>query len=277
MPADEFVAMVSNPAILGNPLLETQHFIGATRWEKTGKNEITGYHQLRVPHQRYTDETRTNIAVKGHAHGHNTHWYKKVNGKWKFAGLHPDIRWFEYDLDRVFEVSMDDAEQASGLTSQACKDVDYPNEYEPNTTVYTLTVYTPPRPPPRWLPAFLTRENVDYRNYVQEQDFLIHPDPAHYPKGGFGPAKLRTMKTKQVKIRSHQFPADVRCQHVQGKSRMCKERCYLLEKPIEKHDTCERDDCQGHVYWGKTKKADEGVSCFGKKGERLVALVRMLS
>jgi scytalone dehydratase len=43
------------------------------------------------------------VVVKGHAHSFNTHWYKKVNGVWKFAGLCPDIRWSEYDFDKVFE------------------------------------------------------------------------------------------------------------------------------------------------------------------------------
>ena len=41
--------------------------------------------------------------MKGHAHSTNKHWYRKVDGEWKFAGLSPDIRWFEYDFDKVFE------------------------------------------------------------------------------------------------------------------------------------------------------------------------------
>ncbi|KAF2139988.1 uncharacterized protein K452DRAFT_289373 [Aplosporella prunicola CBS 121167] len=102
MPADEFVAMISSPAVLGDPLLKTQHFIGGTKWEKVSDDEVIGVHQLRVPHQRYTDESRRTVAVKGHAHSTNTHWYKKVNGEWKFAGLCPDIRWGEYDFDQVF-------------------------------------------------------------------------------------------------------------------------------------------------------------------------------
>jgi hypothetical protein len=31
------------------------------------------------------------------------HWYRKVGGEWKFAGLAPEIRWCEYDFDKVFE------------------------------------------------------------------------------------------------------------------------------------------------------------------------------
>jgi scytalone dehydratase len=102
MPADEFIQMISDKAVLGNPCLMTQHFIGGTRWEKVDDYNVIGYHQLRVPHQRYSDETRKHVVVKGHAHSHNTHWYKKIEGEWKFAGLNPDIRWFEYDFEKVF-------------------------------------------------------------------------------------------------------------------------------------------------------------------------------
>ncbi|KAF2839357.1 scytalone dehydratase [Patellaria atrata CBS 101060] len=118
MPAEEFVAMASDPNVLGDPLLKTQHFIGGTRFEKISDDEVVGYHQLRVPHQKYTDATRTKVAVKGHAHSTNTHWYRKVDGVWKFAGLSPDIRWYEYDFDKVFASGRDsfgEAKQASGI------------------------------------------------------------------------------------------------------------------------------------------------------------------
>ncbi|KAI1108316.1 Scytalone dehydratase [Nemania sp. NC0429] len=122
MPADEFVGMISNPAVLGDPLLMTQHFIGGTKWQKVSDDEVIGIHQLRVPHQRYTDASRTQVAIKGHAHGTNTHWYKKVDGVWKFAGLSPEIRWSEYDFDRMFaggreEFAAGDAKKASGVPS----------------------------------------------------------------------------------------------------------------------------------------------------------------
>jgi scytalone dehydratase len=107
MPAEEFVAMASSPAVLGDPLLKTQHFIGASKWEKVSDDEVIAYHQLRVPHQKYADSDMKEIVVKGHAHSTNKHWYKKVDGVWKFAGLAPNIRWFEYDFDKVFESGRD--------------------------------------------------------------------------------------------------------------------------------------------------------------------------
>ena len=102
MPAAEYVAMASDPHVLGNPLLKTQHFIGSSKWEYVSETEVIGWHQLRVPHQRYTDESRKEVAIKGHAHGSNQHWYKKIDGVWKFAGLAPIIRWGEYDFEGVF-------------------------------------------------------------------------------------------------------------------------------------------------------------------------------
>ncbi|ERF71098.1 Scytalone dehydratase [Endocarpon pusillum Z07020] len=102
MPASDFVAMVSSPTVLGDPTLKTQHFCGGSKWEMVSPTEVIGFHQLRVPHQKYTDETLTTVAVKGHAHSTNKHWYKKIDGVWKFAGLSPEIRWFEYDFDKIF-------------------------------------------------------------------------------------------------------------------------------------------------------------------------------
>lgn len=102
MPADDFVEMASNPQFLGNPLLKTQHFIGLSRWEKVSDTAMVGHHQVRVPHQRYTDHSFKTVTIKGHSHGGATVWYTKVDGVWKFAGLEPHERWFEYDYDKMF-------------------------------------------------------------------------------------------------------------------------------------------------------------------------------
>jgi scytalone dehydratase len=45
--------------------------------------------------------------------------------QWKFAGLNPDIRWGEYDFDKVFESGRDELgdkekeEEAAKLAAQA--------------------------------------------------------------------------------------------------------------------------------------------------------------
>lgn len=95
--------MASDPKVLGNPRLKTQHLVGVSKWVQTSQDEITGYNQMRVAHQKYTDDTMAEVAVKGHGHGKSTIWYKRIDGVWKFAGIEPDIRWSEYDHHKIFE------------------------------------------------------------------------------------------------------------------------------------------------------------------------------
>ncbi|KAB8304577.1 hypothetical protein EYC80_003956 [Monilinia laxa] len=103
MPAEQFIAMASDQKVLGNRRLKTQHLVGVTKWVQTSENEITGYHQMRVAHQRYKDDELKEVEIKGHAHGKGTVWYRKVDEVWKFAGIEPDIRWGEYDHEKIFE------------------------------------------------------------------------------------------------------------------------------------------------------------------------------
>lgn len=107
MPLDDFVTMASSPQFLGNPLLKTQHFVGLSLWDKASESEIVGTHQLRVPHQKYTDSSMRDVAVKGHAHGIATIWYRRVEGDWKFAGVKPEIRWSEFNYEDVFKEGRD--------------------------------------------------------------------------------------------------------------------------------------------------------------------------
>jgi scytalone dehydratase len=105
MPAENFLAMASNERFLGNRRIKTQHFIGAGKWAQTGEDDITGYHQMRVAHQKYKDNELTEVMYQGHAYGKATIRYHRVDGVWKFAGLTPDIRWTEHDYEKIFQES----------------------------------------------------------------------------------------------------------------------------------------------------------------------------
>lgn len=102
LPAQGFVDLASNAHFLGNQRIKTQHFIGASKWVRTGEDEITGYHQMRVAHQKYSDDELKEVRYQGHAHGKATIYYRRCEGVWKFAGLTPDIRWSEHDYDKIF-------------------------------------------------------------------------------------------------------------------------------------------------------------------------------
>ncbi|GAQ08567.1 scytalone dehydratase [Aspergillus lentulus] len=103
MPADEFLAMASSEKFLGNARIKTQHFVGAGKLVQTHEDRITGHHQMRVAHQKYNDDALTEVLYTGHGHGKATVQFCLVDGVWKFAGLEPDIRWAEHDLEKIFE------------------------------------------------------------------------------------------------------------------------------------------------------------------------------
>lgn len=142
-------------------------------------------------------------------------------------------------------------------------------EYEPHSTVYTITVFLPPRPPSRYLPSFITREPV-----YASPHHIIRPDNPSLKYDSFQRPDLQDMKTKVVHVKAWQFPLDLRCGHIkEGTGRVCKKGCYVLEKGGRiRRWRCEREDCEGHVYIGPVQKTEEKWACFGKKGERIAAL-----
>lgn len=91
--------MVTHPEFLGDETVKTQHLLGASEWKRISDTEVVGYHQLRAGHQVYkTKELKDDeVIMKGHSHATNEHYYTKVDGVWKFAGLSPKVRWNEMD------------------------------------------------------------------------------------------------------------------------------------------------------------------------------------
>ena len=103
MPAESFVRMVSSDGFLGDPLVKTQHLLGATEWEQVSETEVIGHHQLRAAHLRFTGPDMQRVDRRGHSHATNEHFYRKVNGVWKFAGLRPTVRFNEFDFEKIFK------------------------------------------------------------------------------------------------------------------------------------------------------------------------------
>jgi hypothetical protein len=143
-------------------------------------------------------------------------------------------------------------------------------ETEPEDTVYTLDVRCPPRPPPTWLPSFLTRTLVTHANTGTA--YTIKPDETNANLDCFEKKHLGIMPTNTVQIKRAMFPLEFRCRHVRYRN-SCSRGCYVLEKGgCIWRKKCPREDCEGHVYVGRVKEDELGNSCFGKKGHRLVCL-----
>ncbi|KAJ5809228.1 Scytalone dehydratase [Penicillium pulvis] len=103
MSLDDFVAKMSDPKLLGNPSIRTQHLIGATWWERISETEVIGHHQIRAAHLRYKDESLTEEVRRGHSHATNELYYRKIEGTWKFAGLAPSVLFNEFDFKDIFQ------------------------------------------------------------------------------------------------------------------------------------------------------------------------------
>jgi len=103
MPAEDFVGIMSHIGFVGDPLVHTQHHIGASKWQKISEDEVIGHHQLRAAHQRYTSRDLRVVENKGHGHAMVKHVYRKVGGEWKLAGLRPTVRWNEFEFEKIFK------------------------------------------------------------------------------------------------------------------------------------------------------------------------------
>lgn len=111
MPAPAYVAMMSSPTALGNPLVATQHFVGPGMFTRTSDGEITGEFQVRAHHVRFSSG-----EGKGYAKGEGRkalarstgyasikHFYKRgEDSVWRFAGLEPRVLFNEGDLKALF-------------------------------------------------------------------------------------------------------------------------------------------------------------------------------
>jgi len=102
MPAQDFIGMMSSPKFLGDPLVRTQHLMGAAKYERISATEIVGHHQIRAAHTRYVSLETKEVENKGHGHSYIKHWYRKVDGVWKLAGLCPKVYWNEFNFDKIF-------------------------------------------------------------------------------------------------------------------------------------------------------------------------------
>lgn len=94
--------MVSNPLFLGDPLVDSQHLLGSSKWVKKSDTLITGDHQSRAAHVRWTNEEKSGVAATGHGHAHIEVIYRRVEGVWKWSGITTHVGWNENDWESVF-------------------------------------------------------------------------------------------------------------------------------------------------------------------------------
>ena len=145
---------------------------------------------------------------------------------------------------------------------------------EPHTTPYTLTVYIPPRLPPRWLPSLFTPQHAKPSD--KGPSYKILAEDINSKLDSFELEHLRSLPTKSITITSSWFLPELRCKHLQTGATVCDQGCYFLEKGGDEMAgwRCNRRDCEGHMYCGQVMKDSAGKVCFGKRGKRMVCIYR---
>lgn len=110
MTAGDFLAFVSSPHFLGDPLIHTQHLIGACTFERVEATEgeeeevVRGLWQIRAAHQRVREDGTS--ECHGHGHAMIEHLYRREGkgGEWRLAGVKPNVRWNEGNFEGIFRV-----------------------------------------------------------------------------------------------------------------------------------------------------------------------------
>lgn len=102
MTAEDFIAFASGENMLGSSLIDTQHLIGASKYNWISETVVQGAHQVRAAHQKYTDSTKATVEAKGHGHALVYIKYNKAGGEWKLCGIKPTMYWSEYNIAKIW-------------------------------------------------------------------------------------------------------------------------------------------------------------------------------
>jgi scytalone dehydratase len=100
MPASSFVKMSSNPNRLGG-IVDCIHHVGASKYDRTGPDTVTGYHQVRTEYKRWKTMEKKEVEATGQGLTIMLHYYQRVNGEWKLAGVKPLTRSNEFNFERI--------------------------------------------------------------------------------------------------------------------------------------------------------------------------------
>ncbi|KAF2740738.1 hypothetical protein EJ04DRAFT_548267 [Polyplosphaeria fusca] len=142
------------------------------------------------------------------------------------------------------------------------------DEYEPGDTLYTINVLCPPKPASRLSKLFAIPKSPT--SPVSPSPALLSPcstiakTPLYWPD-------VKGMKLKEIKLKAYNFPHELRCEHLDGEKTCKNAGCYVLERSGTGWK-CANSRCEGHIYSGFVRRKEDGVACFGRKGERIVCI-----
>lgn len=101
MAAEDYIAMASSPKMLGDPDVQSQHFLGSADVQKLSPTTASAEYQLRAAHLRLTKSPRKEVA-RAHAHGVIQFFYENTTTGWKISGIKGWADFMEGDILAVF-------------------------------------------------------------------------------------------------------------------------------------------------------------------------------
>jgi scytalone dehydratase len=102
--ADQFVKLSNNENRLGG-IVDCTHHVGASKFERIGPDTVTGHHQVFFEYKRYKNMEKKNDEVEATGEGLTImlHYYQKVDGKWKLAGVKPRVRMSQFNFPEILK------------------------------------------------------------------------------------------------------------------------------------------------------------------------------
>jgi len=101
MSRDDFMKLSNNENRLGG-IVDCIHHIGGSKYDRTGSDSVTGYHQVRTEYKRWKTMEKKEVEATGQGLTLMVHWYKKIDGVWKLAGTKPGGRMNDFNFDNIF-------------------------------------------------------------------------------------------------------------------------------------------------------------------------------
>lgn len=114
--ADQFVEISNNKNRLGG-LVDCIHHIGASKFERTSPDTVTGHHQVFVKYKRYQsmDKREDEVEATGEGLTMMLHHYQKIDGKWKLTGVKPQVRMSQFNFPEIFKEPQQNTTKKSEL------------------------------------------------------------------------------------------------------------------------------------------------------------------
>ncbi|KAE8307538.1 conidial pigment biosynthesis scytalone dehydratase Arp1 [Aspergillus transmontanensis] len=95
-----YIDHYSSPSQLGNPEVQSHHFIGACKWTRESESNVRVIFQIMAVHRR---APKDGAAVLATGHGINTIDFTQVEGEWKIVAIKVGVLFIEGDFEGIFK------------------------------------------------------------------------------------------------------------------------------------------------------------------------------